>query len=345
MIKNSLIRVQNERKENVFKKKYGNAYVNYRKILDQSEKNLALNAYPPLILLEVTSFCNYRCKMCVHTILNDFKNDMMSVELVKNIAKQCKELKVPAITIGAGYECLIHKDIKEIVNIILNETDVIELWLITNGKELTEDIANFLINMEIGVIAISIDAVKPETYKSIRGGNLQIIENNIKRLIDIRNQMKKDFPLVRVSFVEQEKNKDEADLFIEKWKDIADIIDFQKLFDYEKYYGLKKLPPINELKPHSFFCSTPYRLLSIRCNGDIEPCCVGGLEKICKTESIVIGNISIMSLLEAWNSKKINLFRNYSINNNPCDLCIYCNSIQKSYVSLNTTEIISEMRK
>ena len=82
-----------------------------------------------------------------------------------------------------------------------------EFRIITNGILLKKDISNALIDLNVDIISVSIDATTPEIFKITRG-KAHRFEDVVKNTINF-SKIKKDrgakWPLLRVSFVEQRK--------------------------------------------------------------------------------------------------------------------------------------------
>ena len=62
----------------------------------------------------------------------------------------------------------------------------------------------------------------------ILGAVAAIGQNNIKRLIELRNSRNLQLPQIRVSYTVQSRNKHEIEMFKEKWQDVVDFIEFQE---------------------------------------------------------------------------------------------------------------------
>ena len=60
--------------------------------------------------------------------------------------------------------------------------------MITNGYNLDEEMANFLIDLQYERVYISLDAAREETYKKIRGCDLKHVEANLNRLLELREK-------------------------------------------------------------------------------------------------------------------------------------------------------------
>lgn len=291
---------------------HGSKYIEYRKEW-QLASNFKRCDKPLYLVMETNSYCNMRCKMCIRSFdqsKNRGKN--ASIENITKIVREGKQLGVPSFLIGAEAECLINPDIKEIIRIVKEEGGGIDNFIITNGYELNEDIINLLIDIQWERIYISLDAAKPETYKSIRGMELEHVEENINRLISTRDKRRSMLPLVRVSFVIQDENRDEMQDFIEKWKDKVDVIDFQNLIHYESMEIKRDLPNLD------YQCAYPFRTMLFDCDGIIYPCCTEFGYKM------PIGNIETMSVEQAWNSQLMVELRKSMIEKNLCDVCRNC---------------------
>lgn len=281
----------------------------YRQKWDDPKQKIHIYPAPLEILVELTSWCNYTCKMCLKNFVVNTERVNMPLDLVKKIANEAREMNVNSLWIGASSECLIHPNIKEALNILLS-VPTIDSTLLTNGSCLTKDIACILVDKQVKNVSVSLDAVYPKTYENIRGGNLLHVEENIERLLRIRGD--KDFPLLRVSMVKMPENKDQRERFLNKWEGKADIIDFQTLVVYDKTKKIKK-------KKEYMGCMDPFKRLHINYDGAIYPCCVSGYQ-----EAHYLGNIKDITLMEAWNSPKLQQLREELRSGNLSENCLRC---------------------
>ena len=291
---------------------HGKKYLEYRNDWDLASQMKKCDK-PLYLVMETNSYCNMRCKMCIRNY-DTTKNKGINVPLdnIRKVVGEGKKLGVPSYLIGAEAECLINPEIKEIIKIVKEEGAGIDNFIITNGYELNEEIINLLIDIQWERIYVSLDASRPETYRKIRGMDLEHVEENINTFLRIREERGSMLPLIRVSFVIQEENRNERQEFIEKWKDKVDIIDFQNLIHYEDMEIKKGIQNVD------YRCSYPFRTMLIDCDGEIYPCCTEYGYKM------PIGNIRDMSIKEAWNSEFMNNIRKSMLNGNLCDVCRNC---------------------
>ena len=173
---------------------------------------------------------------------------------------------------------------------------ILNVYFVTNGSLLFPARRKSLLASGVTKIFVSIDAATSKTYdKQRRNGAFETIVENVKALVEERNALGQKFPVVRVSFLKNQLNIHEADQFFEYWKDIVDVVTFQTMNEIPgKTTGLT-LKETTEPLP----CSFPNKQLVVDSEGDILPCC-----KL-YGKNLALGNISSMSLQEAWGSDKM----------------------------------------
>ena len=296
--------------DNILYEKSGNAWLEYRKQWNDTNNIKVINDIPLYILLELNSFCNFRCKMCKHG--NDEQEQeklSMPMEIYEKIVDECRRLKVPSINIGTGTECTLHPRFEEIA-LRLKETGAIDKFFLTNGSTLDQHMIDIIFEGEYERVEISVDAATEETYSKIRiNGNFNKLEQAILNLICEREKRKSKLPIIRLSFCVQEDNMNEIDSFYEKWKDKVDVIEYQKVS--QPYAGEVKKKPIVNL------CLQPFNRLTIDYRGNIYPCC-----SILYYERYCLGNIKDISIYDAWHSEKMNILRNGFVTGN---VLLHCN--------------------
>lgn len=291
---------------------HGEEYTEYRTKWDLTEKGAIIPEKPLDFWFETNSHCNLKCKMCYHSITSEkVVKHNVSLETIKEIIKQCKELGIPSVEMGSGAECTLHPEIKEILKIFKTSGGMDHI-LITNGTLLTEELINLILDLKIERFMISVDAATAETYKKIRGGDFERLENNINKFLELRNKRNLKTPILRLSFVKQEDNIHEVNAFLEKWKDKADIVDFQDYIDHGN------VDNIQDIEVENFICPHPFRSIGMLNNGDLVPCCTF-FDKY-----FILGNIKNMTIEEAWNCDKIKALRQSFLDGKIHKVCKNC---------------------
>ena len=136
---------------------------------------------PKNLTLTLTYRCNQNCIMC--SIRN---NDMdkkyeLSIDEVKNIIEQMKEMRIPELVLTGGEPVLLDYFF-DICNYAFNNG--IRVIAITNGCY-PKQYVDKIIASKIDHIQISFDGASANTHDSIRGikGGFDLTVNNIKTLI------------------------------------------------------------------------------------------------------------------------------------------------------------------
>ena len=327
----------------VLTQKFGQRFLDYRKeyfkILDIKNTNYDhVPNYPLNVLIEVVNKCNLECIMCLSS---HRKGDtkVISNETISKLLTEFKENNLPALMFGAGDEPLMFSDIDQIWK-EANSSGIMDIFIFTNGTLLNEDMCKKILDHEVSRVYISLDAATEETYQKIRLTNnkihdevtnnsnltilndkqneLQSIENNIKRLIELRNSRNLQLPQIRVSYTVQHKNKHEIDMFKEKWETVVDFIEFQETqnIQFDKLVKLseterwKRRPPMYK-KNYKKDCKAPFHSATVWSDGSVIPCCTF------QGKNLTLGNINgipelgipAQSLKELWNGEKINELR------------------------------------
>ena len=324
-------------------KKFGERFTNYRKeyfkVLNNPEHNYNFfPEFPINVLVEVLNKCNLECIMCLSSHRKG-PTKVIEDDMITKLFQEFKDNKLPALMFGAGEEPLMYKDIDKMWE-KANSIGIMDNFLFTNGTFLTEEMCHKILDSKVSRVFISIDAATEETYRKIRQTNksiesdvegnnklqiikedenrLEKIENNIRKLVELRDSKKLSLPLIRVSFAVQHANKHEIELFKNKWECIVDFIEFQET----QNIGFDKLAKLSEKErwmrreplyktDYKKDCNAPFHSATVWADGSVIPCCTF------QGKNLTLGNINgipelgipATSLKELWNGEKINELR------------------------------------
>ena len=303
--------------EKLLTKELGERYSNYRRMWNNVDYE-NFPDFPIHIDIEVIDECNQRCIMCPRIAgtqpstgysLNTGK--VLDYERFKDVIDEGVNKGLLSINLGAFAEPLLNKKVFEMIK-YAHDKGVIDSRLITNGLLISSYIDEFF---DYGLVNlyVSLDAYREETYFEIRGKGFNIVKKNILNIIEEKKRRNAILPIIRVSFVDMEINREEKDNFIEFWRDKVDHIDIQVYDDF----NLDITKPCKTNKAKKWECKSPWARLAILSNGDILPCCsfFG--------RNIPIGNIHDCSIEEAWKSQGMNKIRSGVFNDdlNNCSIC------------------------
>jgi len=307
----------------VLEDKIGKEIGIYRRKWNEVLENDKIFDFPLHINFELIEGCNLRCEYCVCSVPLKKDRDTISFDKYKEIIDEGMKNKLPSIELNGINEPLLQKDIIKYIQ-YAHDSGILVISLHTNATLLNEEIAKKLIKSGLTLLIFSLDAVNKTTYEGIRkGANYKNTVKNIKKFLELKKEMGAEIPLTKVSFVLNKVNQNEFSEFYDFWKDEVDFISssyFSNPFvDNEKYMNIEDK---YRLKSNDvFMCREPFQRIFISSNGDICPCCsfFG--------KDIKIGNIYENSILESWNSDKMNRVRELVNNKNgnlieACRKCI-----------------------
>lgn len=269
------------------------------------------------IVVELTNACNLQCSFCTnHSLSRDrgFMNDDMFKMIVDKVAVYKNKMSV--FSFGMIGEPLLHPKFLDYVRIVQKANISESISLTTNGLLLTKDICEGIVGSGIERVYVSVNAFHDETYKNLTACNtFNEVCKNIENLIAIKKQRKSAMKVI-VRFVENEDNYKELDLFVDKWKDLADWIGVYRLQNWAGALDTKSKEEDTNRLPCLFLWNT----LSLYWNGDVALCCMDSDAKE------KFGNINDMSVSEIYFSDKRNLIREAHLKRHfaYCSLCGNC---------------------
>lgn len=291
----------------------------FRSDYNDITKNLSPHPDFPIQLdIELQSACNYRCAFCTHG-QEKVPFHQLSREQYIRIIAEAEEHGLVSIKLNGINEPLLTKNLEWYIR-HARKHGVLNVYFATNGLLLTPERSKTLIAAGVSKLLISLDAVTPKTYLAIRRSkHYEKVVQNILSLLEIRKQLGRKWPKVRVNFLESEINKHELDAFIDFWDDKADMIGVQRQVAVPGSNDVIQDGEIME-QEGVFRCAFPFKQLVIGANGDILPCCTFS------GKLMPIGHIDSMTLAEAWRSTLITDLRtthkNGGYKSNP--ICRYC---------------------
>ncbi|QGG48901.1 radical SAM/SPASM domain-containing protein [Heliorestis convoluta] len=268
---------------------------------------------PISLLIEPSSVCNFRCFYCFHGNMQEeikklgHMNKVMEYSIFEKLIKDALIFprQVKAINLSRFGEPLINKKITEMVYLAKSSGACNMVKIITNGSLLTPQLNKNLISSGLDVLRISIQGISEKQIFDTCGYKINFYEfvRNIEDFYKNRGNCKV-FIKILDNIVSNETEK-----FYQIFGNICDEISIEHLIENKNYVAIKdkgKKELINmmgEKCDNVDVCSSPFYSLNIAADGSISPCC-NDIEG-----KIIFGNVVENSLVDVWNSKKLNLFR------------------------------------
>ena len=157
------------------------------------------------VYLEPTNACNLTCSTCMRNVWDE-PLGFMSDQTFKRVAEGLRAITpVPKVFFGGVGEPLFHPQIQSMVSAVKQLGAEVEL--ITNGLLLDEQTAEWIVNLGVDRIWVSIDGASPESYADVRLGDaLQLVLENVLGLMRKRIRRELVSPALGVAFVAMKRN-------------------------------------------------------------------------------------------------------------------------------------------
>ena len=302
--------------------KHGDRYVEYRKNWKKASDGLLLD-YPLNIVLDLMNSCNLNCPQCLRAedYIEEYgeflkRKGIFDLENIRVLMNESQKFNLPSVNIGGGGEPMLHPKFIDICKTVLDH-DVMELRVVSNGTLFTKEIAESLVDIQLPILSISLDANSPEVYKKSRGKPemFEVVVNNIEEFLKIRNDRKSIFPLLRVTFCAQPVNVHEKNDFLNRWSGKADMVDIQGHCSWS-----------SEGATTDFHCPEPWQRIMFYAEGTVAPCCgFTGLE-------YEIGRLEEQKTIhDIWHGEKMNDIREMIITKEYKEPCLRCVGSLKNY--------------
>ena len=260
------------------------------------------------LIIEPTNTCNLRCTFCFVTDGMTRDGGFMDFNIFKKIIDDCTDLE--HLCMHNWGEPLLHKDIFRMIEYAKNK-GVNYVVMNTNGTLLTDKMIKRIVNSKLDIIRFSIDG-SAETFKRVRGVELENIEKNIKKLKIIKEKKKPELKM-GVVFTVEEDTEGDAEEYINHWEKIVDHVRLQpKLIT----------SPRTEVCPEPF--GKDYGKLVVLWDGRVIPCCVD------YNANLMIGNIQNDTIPNLWKSEKLNILREQHLKGEFPDTCANCNECESN---------------
>ncbi len=171
---------------------------------------------PRHLIIEITSFCNLRCRMCpkTHGSVNTSENKVMTWETFERLLPLLPYVESLDLT-GVWGEAFMHPDlyIRMLKAIKALGSDV---YTISNGTLITDDLARQLVESDLNKLTISLDAATAATYAGIRPpGRFEDVLKGLASIRDWKRKLGSNQPRLDLAFVGMRSNIEEFPRLVE----------------------------------------------------------------------------------------------------------------------------------
>jgi radical SAM protein with 4Fe4S-binding SPASM domain len=324
---------------------------------EQAERPLVMKSHPVGVEIEMTNRCNLACIQCLRSLgLKPYKLGDMDFENYQKILAQFPY--VMNLSLNGFGEPMMYKRFFDVVKYSRKERPWAKIGIYSNGMLINEEKAYQLMDCGLTELNISIDAAYPDTYKRVRrGGKLDVLHDNIRRLVRVKRETRARFPMIGMNFVMLNDNDGELVPFIEQAAEFG--VDFVNCITYASYdWGFKNKRTADSYKRELDLAQKRMDELNVRCksfpsedlswsdpskpfhcqffwgenfrvtyNGDITLGCCTPFK-----ETYSYGNVLETPFEQIWNNEFYRKNREMTLKNiAPSKTCASCDAFCKSF--------------
>jgi wyosine [tRNA(Phe)-imidazoG37] synthetase (radical SAM superfamily) len=266
-------------------------YLKYRYAYEMYPHMHYVSEYPPLVQIEPTSICNYRCVFCYQADqrLSDKKNGhmgSMSIEIFKKVIDQI-EGHVEGVTLASRGEPTVNKRLPEMLSYMSGK--FLASKLNTNAYLLDEKMIHSILEADLQTLVFSADSASEPLYSKLRvNGDLNRVVRNVELFHNIKETQYPDSRMItRVSGVNFSDQQNISDMQI-FWKKYVEQVVFVDYNPWENVYDSHR-------KKIDQACSDLWRRMFVWWDGKIAPCDVDYLTTLSSD------TINDESISKVWN--------------------------------------------
>lgn len=262
------------------------------------ETFLHRDSFPRRVLLEMTSRCNFLCRMCPQQNLKRPRMDMPGEEY-RRLIDVLDENGVEGLWLFNLGEPLLHPEFDRNLRHVSEKTRLGVIWLSTNGRYFSESHIRTVLDSRVDYLNYSAHAITEETYDTVAPpGNFAVVQANLERFYELKGaDALPRKPFLHVQMIEQDTTKHEIDGFLARHFRRADLVSVNML----EFVGVennasaltqrsrKPLTSCNRVARNDCF---------IFSNGEVTLC------DTAYNADIPLGNIHETSLSDIWNGQE-----------------------------------------
>lgn len=276
--------------------------------------------FPRVVNLVLTNLCNLKCVMCpYHSPEYPDQSGYMSTrkymteEIFEQVAREAAA-NGSWLKMGQLEEVFMHPKLLTFIR-KAQSLGVPYMHITTNGTLLNAERSTALLTSGLTQINVSIDAVTPETYKKVRGWDLNKLVKNVDELLSLR-QSTGSKTQIFIAMILQDDAVKEEEAFIRFWKEKgADGVIVYQLSEHhhgDNYFRDKYFNHTPPSERHA--CQSVWQEVYVYPEGEVSTCCTT-LILVPQKGLISMGNVKEQSLAKIWKGPEYTGLRRRLITN------------------------------
>jgi len=296
-----------------------------------SKRLSAVSVSPRSIQIECTTKCNLKCTFCELSYWTEKPADLKFDELRKMVDHLPKLKRIDLTGIG---ESLMNRDFFKIVEFL--KLRGLYVTLNDNFTLMTEQAARRIVELQVDQLFLSLDGATKQSYEQLRvGANFDKVIANARRLVQIKRELGRQRPEVKINTVVCLTNHQELPGIVELANDMGiGMVQFVNVITFDDTAGLDiesvrrdvqktfeetmhRARQLGILVKFQLFdklavqeCDFPWKRNFVTYDGYVHPCCYttqAGDRKAQNRRSF--GNLLEHSFDEVWNADRYSEFR------------------------------------
>lgn len=285
---------------------------------DYSAASGIAQGYPCVVKVNVTPLCRLRCTACIHADCESlppqrFTNDMkMPLRMFQDLVDELEERTFGMSLYYMG-DPFLHPDVLGMCAYAHRRgiaTHISSACSFRWSDQYIEEI----IASGLAHLTVCVDGITQESYGRTRvGGRLELVLDNLKRLLQMRSREGKKHPVLEVQYITLDHNVDElseAHRMAKRWgaDRFTHFRGVSEIHVHQEMAGGQLVP--KERAPRCFW---PWFSLVVKWNGDVLPCCIHRTltQYSPDADSHALGNVKDDGLLAVWNSPTLRDLRGF----------------------------------
>jgi organic radical activating enzyme len=269
------------------------------------------HSFPIYAKIETTDACHLRCPGCRYAT-GGRKNARLNYDLYKGLIDDLKDYLIEVSLYDQG-EPLLDQRIHSFVN-YASARNIGTSISTSLSMPLSDRDLDKLVLSGLDYLIVSIDGITQSVYEKYRkGGDLNLVFNNLTRLIQFKRKRNLKKPFVEWQMIDLHANRhQQREASVVSQRIGCDF--FLVKPDYRQ-----SLPPSHYQRKTR--CSLPWFSFAVECDGLVSAC----LAK--DHDTLFVGDLNRDSILTVWNSEKSVAIRRDGTNNKYGNLlfCGHCN--------------------